>query len=348
MKKFIQFVCTSAFVLVVLAIPAFAAPGDGTGGGLPAAPSAESLPTTAEPATSPAVEPTAVSAIAPAVAEPAAVAPTAVTPAAVEPAAVSPLAPRPVEPSTKALAEDDDEWHGVIMPYGWLAGIQVDANVRDTVVHQDYSLGDILDNLDGIFMMHAEVGKGKWTGIFDVVHLSVSTSDFKLVQVTGPFGRNQVDLTVGGSIGTKTTIYEFAGAYRFMKTPIGKSHDGMFAFEGIAGLRPYNLKMNIVPTNFAAREGSKWVFDPYIGARGTFRFNEKFGGWLTSNIGGFGVGSDISTEFDGALSFKVAKAIGLVGGYKLLYFNGPDNSDDEITNIKLTVKGPYLGIALVF
>lgn len=70
-------------------------------------------------------------------------------------------------------------------------------------------------------------------------------------------------------------------------------------------------------------------FDPAIGLRGRFNLNKAFYVIAESDIGGFGIGSDIAAEAYAALGCQVTRNIRTEVGYRYLYddFHDPNSND---------------------
>lgn len=68
----------------------------------------------------------------------------------------------------------------------------------------------------------------------------------------------------------------------------------------------------------SASLNERWL-DPYVGFAGRYNFNKAF--YLTgkADIGGFGIGSDITWQAYGALGCQVTRSIFLEAGYRYLY-----------------------------
>jgi hypothetical protein len=113
-----------------------------------------------------------------------------------------------------------DKWTFAVRPYLWAPGISgtlkydipPSGGGGATVDISSY----ILENLNMALMLTAEVRKGDWSILTDVVYLDVESDDSKVksVSFSGPGGR--VDVSAGADLGTKAKLtgveWELAGS----------------------------------------------------------------------------------------------------------------------------------------
>src|SRR5215467_7245837 len=88
-------------------------------------------------------------------------------------------------------------------------------------------------------------------------------------------------------------------------------------------------------------------FDPTIGLRGRFNLNKAFYLTAESDVGGFGIGSDVAVQVYGALGCQITRNIHVEAGYRYLY----DDFRDESANgflYQLSFHGPQISVALTF
>src|SRR5260221_14508911 len=70
-------------------------------------------------------------------------------------------------------------------------------------------------------------------------------------------------------------------------------------------------------------------FDPVIGLRGRFNLNKAFYLTAESDVGGFGIGSDIAVQAYGALGCQLTRHIYSEVGYRYLYDDFRDESAND-------------------
>ena len=85
-------------------------------------------------------------------------------------------------------------------------------------------------------------------------------------------------------------------------------------------------------------------FDPYVGLRGRYNLNEKFYLTAKADIGGFGVGADLTWQAEAALGMQLSKSMFTEIGYRAL---GVDLDKDGLTMDTVT-HGVQLTAGLTF
>ncbi len=85
-------------------------------------------------------------------------------------------------------------------------------------------------------------------------------------------------------------------------------------------------------------------WDPYIGLRGRFNLNDKFYLTAKGDIGGFGVGSDLTWTAEAALGCQITRSIFAEVGYRAL---GVDLDKDGLIMDTVT-HGPQVTLGITF
>ena len=88
-------------------------------------------------------------------------------------------------------------------------------------------------------------------------------------------------------------------------------------------------------------------FDPAIGLRGRFNLSKAFYLTAESDVGGFGIGSDVAVQVYGALGCQITRYIHAEAGYRYLY----DDFRDESANgflYQVSLHGPQILVGLTF
>ncbi len=88
-------------------------------------------------------------------------------------------------------------------------------------------------------------------------------------------------------------------------------------------------------------------FDPVIGLRGRFNLTKAFYLTAESDVGGFGIGSDIAVQEYGALGCQVTRCIHAEVGYRYLYDEFRDESSGDFL-YKMSLRGPQITAGLNF
>jgi hypothetical protein len=74
-------------------------------------------------------------------------------------------------------------------------------------------------------------------------------------------------------------------------------------------------------------------FDPYVGLRGRYNFTDRLYATAKGDIGGFGIGSDLTWQAEAALGWQVTARVFAEAGYRAL---GIDYEDDGLTYDTIT------------
>jgi hypothetical protein len=115
-----------------------------------------------------------------------------------------------------------------------------------------------------------------------------------------------------------------------------------------AGCRFYhvNIKNNSSSVLPEFEINKNWI-DPLIGFRIQMTLN-RFAISFENDIGGFGVGSDITYWFQISGEFKAAKFLAIKLGWIYMNINYNDSKRDESFNYKMVLQGPLAGIIFNF
>ena len=224
-----------------------------------------------------------------------------------------------------------DEWETSAVIYGWLPGLSGSIATRHGDLEFDSSGSDIISNLDMAFMGTLEAWNGQWGLIGDLVYADISTTK----QI--PFGAFFASADVGVKIATLSGY----AAYRAIE------NTGV-TLDLAAGFRAYGmdigttLNAGTLPSeSFSADES--WV-DPIVGARVNWRFSEQWSATVFGDIGGFGVGSDLTWQALATVNYSFNDNWSMLVGYRYLEIDKPVNGRD----VKLGLGGPVIGVAVRF
>ena len=203
------------------------------------------------------------------------------------------------------IEQESDEnkstgWTFNVTPYIWLAGFKADVVYNETISTQvvaDFS--DILQNLNMAAMLHAEAQNGRWILMGDLLYFKAS-KDGNLELVATPTELEVTEL-----------ITELGLGYNFV------NNEGAFLVDGLAGWRHIGMDnvMTIGMTEVIDRHNA--MNDPYFGAR--FRIkSEKWMFNMRGDLGGFGVGSQLSWKVNLLGAYKFSDLFSLYFGVQAL------------------------------
>ncbi len=235
----------------------------------------------------------------------------------------------PPAAAQETATSSSTDWSFTLTPYLWMAGLEGDIGVGGLPpADVDVSFRDIIEETDFALMMAAEARRDRWGVLLDVVYLALSQD----ADTPGPlFGDASVEVT--------TAFATMGGAYR----AIDRTNTD---FDAIAGARLWyldselDLDAGVLPGRTG--EGSESWVDPIVGARIKHHLGRGFFLTTIADIGGFGVGSDITWETWGTISYEANHWLTLHAGYRHM------KVDYESGGFEFDVKmsGPILGAGI--
>ena len=187
----------------------------------------------------------------------------------------------------------------------------------------DISFDDILDNLEAGIMANYRIKKGHWALNLDYIYLNISpTSE-----------------TPPASVDLKQTIVELSVGYEVSP-----------GLELLAGGRYVDIDMNatinIDPTPPAVTGADDWI-DPIVGLDYRAALSDKWRFFGRADVGGFGVGSDLSYQLAAYLDYMPSKSWNLYAGYRHLDFDYKSDNDKKFF-YDIALSGPLIGVGFHF
>jgi hypothetical protein len=116
-------------------------------------------------------------------------------------------------------------------------------------------------------------------------------------------------------------------------------------FNPLVGLRYTELDAVQIfdASNTAASESRGW-FDPIVGARGRIPLVDRLSFNWRADVGGFGVGSDLSYQLDASATWTFNRMFRAFAGWRYLKV---DYSSSDL-DYDVAATGPYVGMSFVF
>jgi opacity protein-like surface antigen len=246
-------------------------------------------------------------------------------------------------PATAQMAagSDKDAWQYEITPYLFGAGLNGTTGIGPVTSNVDASFKDLLENLDSGFMALFEARKGHWMFGVEGVYFKLKNEGVKSWQ--GPLGN-----TSTGSLEATVTeqLYQLTAGYRVL--------DERTKVDVLGATRYTQLdtKLNLVVTTGSSLlpDGSRSVsaseswWDPVIGVRVLVPLAEAWTFVGYADIGGFGVGSDLTYQLLAGVNWQFAKSWTAKAGYRYLYQDYQNNGFVW----DMTSSGVYLGAGFRF
>ncbi|MHA7777223.1 hypothetical protein [Roseibium sp. M-1] len=229
------------------------------------------------------------------------------------------------------------DWEVQTTLYLWataLDGSLGSGNLPEAGLNVPFS--EILDNLDGAVMADLFVKKGSWMFLGDIVWANLSDKttlkvgnsptlkyDQQLLILSAiggyelPLNVNKLDLNVTAGVryqqlSSETTLQ--SGTF-----PISVNHDSTHA----------------------------WV-DPIVGLAMQYDINDRWAVKGLADIGGFGVGSQFTTQGFLSASYNWTDHFSTALGYRALYTNYESGSGANRFDYEGTLHGPYMSLGVRF
>ena len=257
-------------------------------------------------------------------------------------ASITASAATPPPPAIEPQVSTAEDWSFRLDLPGWASAIDGTVGIRDVNVGVDASFSDILGELDFVFAMGAEVRRGRWGLLTDLMYVDLSSS----ASTPRGIAFSRVD------VGLKQFLGNVAVSYRLV------DNNGL-KLDAFAGIRVNWLETEITlqgnAIDFArlnstftvasrsASDSVGWV-DPLIGFGADYSFTDKVFIRGLADIGGFGVSSDLTWQAMSVLGYRFNKTFTAYAGYRAI---STDYTDGGFT-YDLVTHGPLLGLSISF
>jgi hypothetical protein len=226
-------------------------------------------------------------------------------------------------------------WEFIISPYLWTPALDGDirpvGNVPTASV--DLSISDVLDALNFGVMGLAEARKGRFAILGHAFYSNISQKEDITV---GPL----VPRNAGIKVGAETFFAGLGVGYDIYT-------DGASRITGMAGLRYWKvenqLRVNSALVNFDRSVSEAWI-DPVVGLSGKHGFENGFGLVGMTDIGGMGVGSDLTWSLLGIVTYDVSERATLAVGWRHLEVD----YDEDGFLFDVSLSGPLAGVSFRF
>jgi hypothetical protein len=178
-------------------------------------------------------------------------------------------------------------------------GISGEGTIGDNSQPIEVDFGNLFENLEFIFTVHFEAGRGRWGGFFDYSYIDLNSDVKQLPQST-----LNVDMLI--------QLVEGGGTIRLAK-----------GFEALAGVRYVSMDSDTrIGQGPQLNMDQSWA-DPIFGVRYisdqskrvSFMGSFDLGGYSTSNS------SDFTWNVAALVEIKLKRWLSLIGGYRALSFD---------------------------
>jgi hypothetical protein len=231
----------------------------------------------------------------------------------------------------QAVAQSNaGEWQFSVAPYLWAAGMDGTIRIADLEADVDLAFSDIISDLDFALMGHFDMRNDRWVLSSDLVYVDLGQSE---------------DIVEGGIEGTVTanldlTLIELAGGYRL--SPV---------LTLLAGARWVDMGTGLAFSGDFVDEdadaGASWV-DPLIGIHAFASLSDRWWLGVRADIGGFGVGSELTWQAYADIGFRASKLVSVMLGYHVFDMDYQDGSGLAAVELDVMISGPQLGVVFTF
>lgn len=240
--------------------------------------------------------------------------------------------------ATAPAAAATDRWEFQATVYGWATSLDGDIGVRQLpTVPLHASFTDLISHLEGTLPVAFMAKKDGWTLLFDFFWTDLGT-DTSLG-------------TPAQAVASATLKQTIASAVFGYRLPVGGPD---FDLSATAGFRYQRLSLDTsivalaAPYGFSESDVRDWL-DPVFGLMLNYRFNDKWFLNALADVGGFGLGSKLTSQGFIAVGYNWTASWSTALGYRALYtdyqsITGPDANFRYNT----TIHGPFMSVAYHF
>lgn len=218
-----------------------------------------------------------------------------------------------------AVAQD---WSAQVTPYVWATGIGGDITpfTGAPTLSLDKSFSNILDDLDGAFFLSGYARRDRLVFMGDFSWSSSSKS-----------GRIPPGLPAQGKLSQRSMT--LLGGWRAVQAD-------RVTLDLLGGARAWSVKSSIdVAGGLIHAAPSKEFVDPILAARANIALAPQWSAIIYADVGGFGVGSESTSQLLATVNYEVNDKLWLSLGYRQLdvdYRRGG-------TKVDMRMAGPLLG-----
>lgn len=216
-------------------------------------------------------------------------------------------------------------WNFVFEPYFMAPYMAGSTSIGPVTARVSSSPSDIFSNLNWGAMGLFEVNNGKFGFMVDLTYMDLEASrDGFIDTIGGHQGAYQANVLL--------RIQEHAEAY--------------------AGVRVNDLGVSISGTGplgqpRSASRSEQWV-DPVIGMRVNLPLSRSIDLTLVTDVGGFGIGSDLTYQVWPTFGFRLSDSIRAKLGYRAIYSDYSTGSGLNAFTYDVLTHGPTLGVQFRF
>lgn len=242
-------------------------------------------------------------------------------------AAMLAVAAAPLKAEESGSQDEREINSAQITVYGWLAGATGEFRpfAGAPTLEFDNSFGEVLGDLDVAFFANALLRRDRFVAVADVSYASLSRE-----------GLVPPGIPASGKI-SQLAITALAGA---------RVHDSdQVTVDVLGGARLWDLGGRVsVPLAGVSAAPDKTFVDPVVATRINAPLAPRLSGLLQADIGGFGVGSDMTYQVTGTLNYRAGRSSYVSAGWRHLHLE----YDNGGTRFVGSQTGPIIGFTKQF
>lgn len=224
--------------------------------------------------------------------------------------------------------EGSGEWRQSFYLYGMGAAIDGDAQVGPLTVPVDLSISDLFDSLDVGGMAAYRVDNGTWSFSGDLTYMDLGWSRATQQGRAGA-ALDVQQLTLMGTVGRRVSP----------------------RLEALVTLAYFDLSSDltgqVLQQPFTVSRDADWI-DPLVGLNYRLPLNDKWTLDLRGDVGGFGVGSDLTLHGWIKVVHRNSERFSWFAGYRYIAYDYETGSGLNYQRYDLAQQGPGIGLAWAF
>jgi hypothetical protein len=216
-------------------------------------------------------------------------------------------------------AEETNKWTFDASLYGLAAGMSGNVAVKGVPADVDVGFNKIWDNLKFGAMGGARLGYDRWALSTEVIYMDLEAPK-------GPFTAKAEQWMVQPALEYQVCRY----------------------FDAYAGTRYNSIHLALNGPLGVNPSGTQDWWDPIIGARVSLPVWKKLSFNVSGDIGGFGVGSDLTWQAYPCFNWQFTRVMSLQVGYRFLYTDYETGSGLNRFKYDMLTSGPQIGFTFHF
>jgi len=229
---------------------------------------------------------------------------------------------------------ENKKWNFLAEPYIMFPYMDGETGIGESLLLPvDATAGDIFSKLKMGAMLNLEAKTAKWAITSDLVYMKLNQ------EVTTGI------LLHSGSVTAKQFIWEGAGLYRLTSfLEVGAGGRVNYIQTSVDG------RVNVIPAGTEEISGChhKTWFDPIIIVRMATDIKDKWLFQFRGDVGGFGVGSDLTWQLQGYAGYRFTKVFQLTAGYRILSTDYKNGEEPKEFIFKVNEFGPVIKFGFNF